>query len=179
MVSRLAILSIISLNIWLCQGQDLQKSLPWTKDFRLQWSNFKGQIPPDRVAVATTASGISYEYSASMLFNEVTVDYTVTAFFYPKESWYKPNLCDDATLAHEQLHFDITEMFARRMRKKMANTTFSSNVKQEVKAIYNQILKELDNMQQRYDWETDYSRNRQGQQRWNTYITQALELLEQ
>ena len=148
--------------------------MPWENDFRLTWADFKGKVPVGDPTAATTASGISYSYSANLLHHEVHLDFEVNAYFYPNESWYKPDLCNDNTLAHEQLHFDITEIFARKMRNKLQRTSFSDDVKAEVRKIYNDILKELQDYQERYDWETNFSRNREKQGEWNRKIDEIL-----
>ena len=160
-------------------SQEIQESIPWSESFRLSWDDFRGTIPPDASAAATTASGISYNYSANLMFNEVTLDFEVNAFFYPQESWYRPAVCDSIVLSHEQLHFDITELYARRMRKKLREATFSNNVKAEIRDIYNRTIKELSTLQERYDWETDFSRNREAQLRWERQIAEALELVKE
>lgn len=168
----LPLLAVFSMTI--TYGQDIQESISWSKDFRLSWEYFKGPVPPDAVAAATTASGISYEYSANLMFNEVSLDFKVDAFFYPQESWYKPAVCDSVTLNHEQLHFDIAELYARKMRKQLQETSFSDNVKAEVREIYQNVLHELASYQERYDWETDFSRNLKAQLRWQKKIEKAL-----
>lgn len=38
--------------------------------------------------------------------------------FIPRESWIKPEAYNNLTLRHEQLHFDIAEIYARRLRLK-------------------------------------------------------------
>jgi predicted secreted Zn-dependent protease len=108
------------------------------------------------------------------LHHEVFLDYEVNAYFYPNESWYKPELCDANTLAHEQLHFDISELFARKMRNRLDRTSFSDDVKAEVRKIFKDILDELKDFQARYDMETNYSRNRGKQAEWDLAITEAL-----
>ncbi len=155
-------------------SQELEETIPWESGKRLVWSDFKGPIPPDASAAATTASGISYSYSANLWHHEVNLDFEVKTFFYPNESWYKPYLCDDVVLSHEQLHFDIAELFARKMRLKLERTSFTKNVKQEIKKIYQETLKELSDFQELYDWETNFSRNREGQAKWNARIAEAL-----
>lgn len=147
----------------------------WKADRKLTWNDFKGPIPPDASPAATTASGISYEYSANLIHHEVKLDFEVTAFFYPNESWYKPTICDAHILQHEQLHFDISELFARRMRMKLQQTSFTENVKAEIRKIYRQTLKELEDLQDKYDWETNFSRNPGAQERWNQRIKEALD----
>ena len=71
-------------------------------------------------------------------------------------------------------HFDISELYARKMRKRLEATHFSRNVKAEVKAIYREILKELSDFQSTYDEETNFSRNREQQLRWNQKIKEVL-----
>ena len=156
-------------------SQQIQESIIWDIQRKLSWEDFKGTVPIDAVPAAITASGISYKYSANLIHHEVILDFEVNAFFYPNESWYKPKFCDDNILAHEQLHFNITELFARKMRIKLRETSFSDNVKSEIKDIYKEILKELTDLQERYDWETDFSKNRAAQSRWNERISEAFQ----
>jgi predicted secreted Zn-dependent protease len=78
------------------------------------------------------------------------------------------------TLLHEQLHFDISEVFARKMAQEMSETKFTKNIKQEVRVLYKRILKELDAFQRRYDSETDFSRNIEKQKLWQKQINSLL-----
>lgn len=157
-----------------CFSQEIEEAYLWDSKTRLTWDDFKGVVPPDSAPAATTASGISYKYSANLLHHEVQLDFEVNAFFYPNESWYKPDVCNNLILSHEQLHFDISELFARKMRKRLNETSFSDNVKAEIRKIYKETLKALSDYQDRYDWETNFSRNREQQLRWNEQIAKAL-----
>ena len=156
-------------------GQEIEEGVLWNPNIRLTWADFKGKVPPAAVPAATTASGISYTYSANLLHHEVHLDYEVNAYFYPNESWYRPALCDENTLSHEQLHFDISELFARKMRDRLDRTSFSDEVKTEIRKIYKDILEELKDFQDQYDWETNFSRNREKQMEWNQKIAEALQ----
>ncbi len=155
-------------------AQEIEEGIPWEEHKRLSWSDFKGKIPPAAVPAATTASGISYTYSANLLHHEVKLNFEVNAYFYPNESWYKPEQCTDNTLRHEQLHFDIAELFARKMRNRLHRTSFSDDVKEEVRKIYKDILNALKDYQDQYDWETNFSRNLEKQMEWNQKIEEAL-----
>lgn len=155
-------------------AQEIEEGVLWSADKRLRWSDFRGKVPPAAVPAATTASGISYKYSANLIHHEVELDFEVNAYFYPNESWYKPEVCDDLILSHEQLHFDISELFARKMRNKLQRTSFSDNVKAEIRKIYRETLEELQKFQEQYDWETSFSRNAQKQLEWNKKIAEAL-----
>lgn len=157
--------------IYHCEAQE---EVPWNNIKRLTWNDFKGEVPLGAVAAATTASGISYKFSTHNKGNKMIVDYDVSSFFYPTKSWYRPAICNDVTLIHEQLHFDISELFARKMSREMAQTLFTKNVKAEVKAIYKRTLRKLNDFQNKYDNETDYSRNVSEQKRWVLKINEEL-----
>ena len=170
-LSRL-IIACLWLNSFFVAGQE--DGLPWQPNIRLEWSDFKGKAKMGSVIAATTASGISYTFNALERDGYYEVDYQVDAFFYPEQSWYIPERCDEITLSHENLHFDITELFARKMRAVMEETRFTENVRDEIRSIYNRVLQELAAFQERYDQETDFSRNRSAQLRWNREIREAL-----
>ncbi len=151
-----------------------EEAIEWITESKLTWKDFRGKTPSNVRAAATTASGISYEFSTRFEGDEMMVDYTVLTFFYPIKSWYKPKICNDLTLIHEQLHFDISELFARRMRKQMNSMVFTNNVKAEVKKIYKKILNELSDFQNLYDNQTNFSRDKEQQLLWNKKIREAL-----
>ena len=81
-------------------------------------------------AVAVTASGITFSFSVSQS-NAVFVDFNaeVEAHFYPEKSWYLKDKGDDHILAHEQLHFDITELHVRQLRFNISRLKVSQNIK--------------------------------------------------
>lgn len=151
-----------------------EETILWHPKQRLSWSNFKAEPVEGSKVAATTASGLSYQFSTTEEGGKYELDYTISTYFYPDRSWYQPKICDEVILSHEQLHFDISELFGRKMRKIMDTTTFTKNVKAEVKAIYRQINKELAEFQQLYDQETNYSRNIEQQLSWNQKIKDAL-----
>lgn len=153
---------------------DEADGLAWQSGSQLRWEDFRGVPPEDKTVAATTASGISYTFKTKGMPGEYTLDYEVIAFFYPEKSWYHAELSNPVVLMHEQLHFDITELYARRMRKMLSESTFSKNVRSDVRQIFSKINRELKAFQDRYDLETDFSRNPTAQQRWNEKIAAKL-----
>ena len=155
-------------------AQEEYETIAWSQDRKLSWEDFKDKAPKNARAAATTASGITYQFSTRGTRDKMELDYEVRTFFYPNKSWYQPHLCDSLILSHEQLHFDISELFARRMRQRLASGTFTQNVKAEVKVIYREILEELEAFQDLYDNQTNFSRDIEQQLLWNTKIREAL-----
>jgi hypothetical protein len=152
-----------------------EESIAWSPNYILTWKDFKALPNYNSGAAAVTASGISYSLSAYILGDKTEVDCKVFAYFYPKQSWYKKEHSNDIILAHERLHFDITELHARKMRRMIANAKFDGNVKQTIKQMYNQVIKELDSMQGVYDAQTNYSRNIEQQKAWQQKVKQLLQ----
>lgn len=78
-------------------------------------------------------------------------------------------------LNHERLHFDITELYARKFRKQLQESTFTYNINDEMDKIHDVINKELGAMQKKYDNETDHSQIVEKQIEWEKYIAVELE----
>ena len=149
--------------------------MSWNESYKLSWLDFKDTPNKHVSAVATTASGITFGFSVSTSDDQV-VNFTseVHAHFYPEKSWYKKERADSHVLGHEQLHFDITELYARKFRHRIDQIKVSNSVRGQLKTLHNTINKELSQLQNRYDSETNYSRNVDAQTKWKTYIADEL-----
>lgn len=170
---RKSVWLLIWLVLHLGYGQEDEVIL-WTPDRKLSWTDFKGRPSNISSAAATTASGITYSFSAQGTREVMELDFKVDTYFYPDKSWYKPQLANPNILGHEQLHFDISEVFARKLRQILARTKFTNNAKAEVKEIYSNVLRELNDYQHLYDSETNFSRDTVQQSIWNKKIGKAL-----
>jgi len=156
-----------------------EETITWTENQKLHWGNFEGEPEYDTDAVAITASGITYGYTSKTYSNSDKIDYTTKVFaqFYPEKSWYLKERVNDTVLGHEQLHFDITELHARKLRKRIKNTKFTKNIQKEISKIYDEVSGELRKMQNEYDEGSDYSRNYEGQVKWQKFVAKELHKL--
>ena len=139
--------------------QEDEATIAWSEDLELQWSDFKGEPKPIGDAVATTASGISFGYSttkSSIGLEDFT--FHITAHFYPNKSWHINEPLSNIVLAHERLHFDITELHGRMFRQRISNSKFTNEINREMQQIHDAIIIELSEMQKKYDTETWESR---------------------
>ncbi len=78
-------------------AQEEYETIAWSEDRKLTWEDFKDKAPKNAIAAATTASGITYQFSTSGTKDKMVLDYEVSTFFYPNKSWYQPQLCDSLT----------------------------------------------------------------------------------
>lgn len=150
--------------------------MSWNESYKLTWQNFKAKPNKNDGAVAITASGITFGFSIKQTDKNKVVSFTsdVDSHFYPEQSWYKIERADNHILGHEQLHFDITELYARKFRYRISQVKLSNSVRRQLKKIHNDINTELSRTQNKYDNETDYSRNFEFQSKWKIYVDAEL-----
>ena len=155
--------------------QNKDAALVWNPTYKLSWADFKGKPNLNSDAVAITASGITFNYSITKESNNDVLGFAteVYAHFYPKQSWYKIDSVNNHILSHEQVHFDITELYARISKLKVSNS-----IKKQLKKLHYDINTELSEIQHKYDTETDFSRNFKFQAQWRIFIETELKMYE-
>ncbi|MBX7226886.1 MAG: hypothetical protein K1X55_12710 [Chitinophagales bacterium] len=144
----------------------------WKSDRILTWDDFKAS-PDAHSLSAQTSSAIEMNYQTSG--NKIT--WHVASYFIPSQSWVKNSGRTDYILAHEQLHFDLTEVYAKMLRKRYKTEIKTAADHKKMNTIYAEIRKVWEKEQARYDKETNHSINKTKQADWNTYIKQKLEEL--
>jgi FtsZ-binding cell division protein ZapB len=143
--------------------------LPWSDARRLTWDDFKARPDNNSTNAALTSSGIEFKYGYSN--NKFT--YTINCMFEKNKSWGKVKT--DYILAHEQGHFDISEIHARKLNKALKAYSFNmATAAKNISAVYEKLMKEQTDMQNMYDDETNYSRNKQQQAAWVEKIKKEL-----
>ena len=151
-----------------------QDKIFWTENRKLVWSDFLSQSKPNTSqAAATTYCGISY------LLNSSTKKFTdkqvrIESFFIPSKSWAHPEHKTDNVLMHEQSHFDIAELFARRFRKIINDKTLDTKSLQKY---YEKIYDDYKDYQQDYETATNHGRIRDKQFEYSQKIDREIEEL--
>ncbi|MGB1451395.1 MAG: hypothetical protein ACPG7E_06770 [Marinirhabdus sp.] len=154
------------------------EKIGWKEKPKLQWSDFKGTPPAGTGFVASTSSGISFSFSYKSGPNGTELNYEVYANFYPYRSWVVAGNDTGYILRHEQAHFDITEIFARKFRKKLAATNFTGPAKSKIETMYREMEEERVYFQKLFDSETDHSRIPEQEILWERKIATMLKQLD-
>lgn len=156
-----------------------EPTISWNEFRKVTWEDFRSAPKPRADVIAVTASGLSFGYSTTRYAGgRIEYDFEVTAHFYPDRSWYIKEDVTSMTLAHERLHFDITELHARKFRQRVSNKRFTRNIDREMEVINNDIHDELRAMQRQYDSETSHSRIHEKQIEWQLYVEEELRKLD-
>ena len=149
----------------------------WTSDYKLTWNDFEGD--PNykhdyRDISAITVSGI-VDYRGC---EDGKLIYKIKSYFEKKNSWVKMAGRNDHTLEHEQIHFDITELYARKLRKELAQRAFACGEEAAFETFVNDFLKGWQSMQEVYDMETEYSNEHHEQHEWMGKVQEELDALD-
>lgn len=158
------------------QKDQTEGHIMWSEDRQLTWDDFGGKAKKNHFASAM--SDITFSVKINSEGNKLMI--YVRPSFNPKGSWVKPEDKTDYLLKHEQIHFDIYEVNARKLRqelqtKKLTNTNSQS--------ILNQLVNKYSELnvktQDRYDEETEHSIKTDKQEKWNAKIEEELKSLEE
>lgn len=138
-------------------AQDSTQTILWS-DTKLNWLDFKEKVTfdkyPYQLAKTRWLLDVIFDDTADLKSSN-KINFKVVALFVPKYSWVrnlKPNVATPALLQHEQTHFDLVELYARKLREKilLANLTLK-NYKKEINKIKNKVLRKLHAAQSSYD----------------------------
>lgn len=181
MVSKITLLALMLISLFGFKGLNqinnsdsgnTGDTIVWSDSYKLGWNDFKG-VPndPNRKVKALTISGI---YIQQIRTKGVLPKYKITARFVKSASWTKTN--DEEHLKHEQLHFDITELYARKLRKSFDSL---NNAKVVVKAQYHKVSERNFAKWERYEeaYDKEVYGNEVKQQEWIDEIAAQLATL--
>lgn len=148
----------------------------WEQNRRLTWDDFTRRTGQAGVFKAYTTAGMRYTIEAP----KGQIEILVETYFLPKESWVHVDFLRDDLLAHEQAHFDIAAIYGRKLAQELAvlqvetSVFVERNYGERADAIFDQLYKELESTQTRYDKETEHSINATAQKEWERWITEQL-----
>ncbi len=157
-----------------------EKQIIWSENRKLEWEDFRAENEPHAYnATALTYCGIEYGVKAFTSLYANSTQYIVKCIFYPEKSWVTKDTTQRtaAVLKHEQTHFDLCEVYARRLYKELTDTKINAFNLDNAGVIYERIMNEYEERQYQYDEETHKATNTEIQEKWNNDIARELEEL--
>ncbi|HEY0739944.1 MAG TPA: DUF922 domain-containing protein [Chryseosolibacter sp.] len=144
----------------------------WNEYRPLTWDDFKGKRAEDAAGDAGTV--VQIKAKPYIVKNEVKYD--VSAVFVKNKSWADAHTKE--LLAHEQLHFDIAELYARKIRQEIARLSAAGedDVKVFNRAIQ-KLLHESNEVDVQYDLETLHGAMQNKQAEWTKNVKSQLKAL--
>lgn len=155
------------------------QKIEWRDNESLEWTDFKSNkntsTKMDVAASTNCGWEIEAEFSTDL---SQPIDFKIVTYFHQQKSWKDNSKINEYILNHEQKHFDIAEIYARKIRKKVAEKIKNAaDYHKHFKVLYAQISKDYKDFQRKYDLETKHGMNEEKQQEFNLKIAQELEHL--
>jgi len=164
---------ILLASVMLTVAQSSEEMIFWQKNQPLKWSDFKGRPVKTSPFHAQTQGALNYAFdnmgSGVYLF-KLNVQYN------KQKSWSKSKEQTDDLLKHEQGHFDIYEIYGRLIMQRIKETKALSETKfsDKISSIFTKSFTELQKFQHEYDRETDHSKDKEKQEKWNRKLEKML-----
>ncbi len=164
------------------------RKINWSSQRKLATSDYRIIDPRKSQSLygAETYHKIKVDYS----FDDSVLDYEVVTYFVPDSSWMKLytgrqltaseaaiNTCQHTRgLQHEQGHFDLSEVYARKIRRTFQNFRLHKN-EDSLTASIRQLLSRMTRAEKQYDAATLHSQDSLAQAAWSNNIDLMLDTL--
>ncbi len=147
----------------------------WRNNRKLNWQDFTAE--PDHYSnfSAITSTYLEEEHGCS---DDGDFIYHVRAVFVKDLSWSRDHYSADL-LAHEQIHFDITEYHARKLRLYFESLQNPCGMPQElIEFTVDSLFNEMAKAQMLYDEHTYHGLDKSNQKTWADFVDRQLEKYE-
>ena len=176
---------------------DAAAPIEWSKNVKLTQRDFRSKVPASAIDTAHSWVGLDVAWEC----REGEARSQARAIFDPDQSWWRtgtPSLWggineglsrsqlenrrtagerDQDLLRHEQLHFDLTELSARKIRKQFEDLSRACATPAgdgRISAAVVEIERAWTDEQSRYDKDTDHGANRVTQRQWELRVLRQL-----
>ncbi|MEO6611950.1 MAG: DUF922 domain-containing protein [Chitinophagaceae bacterium] len=169
MLQKFMLCCLLLPSLLFAQSKD-EELLEWNGARKLTWSDYKASPNPESDAAASTTTYLGIDYNIS----STSFSFKIQSLFSKTRSWGLHKT--PYILSHEQGHFDIAEVYARKLHKEMSEYKFNKKTYQkDLQKIYNEVTGEKEDVQNEYDRETRHSINKEKQAEWLKKIAKMLE----
>ena len=160
----------------------------WAEDMVLSWSMFQGSPPPDAGPNEIASIYVSLKWAASQpvaVGAKTSAGWTVRASFIevsnsmnPRFSWARHDRVTDAALRHEAYHFNLYEVYRRKLESAIGSTQAThpdqaavcTLLWNTIQATADALTDRADALQDTYDTETNHGHDATAQAQWEAQI---------
>jgi hypothetical protein len=170
-------------SVWLCscsgvfcQQLNTNHYKSWNASDTLLWSDYTLTDLDQTLKYGLRAKAVtSYAYFYLPQIWHADSCMNVLTTFRRRHS-YTADTTSVSLLAHESIHFDIAELFARYLRKELLDLSQKEDYNlDQYLTLRDSLFNAASNYQALYDDETVYGLNRKEQQKWRDHIKSELE----
>jgi len=176
---RILITAIFFSSFLMCfsQQQETSHQTTYATHPTLTWDDFKLRRESSETKFAASVStGFDYEWDYNIDNAKQNFSFKINTRLYPFSSWVVAAKKSDWLLAHEQLHYKISELHARKLRKLISGyaNALGFNIRRDLRVMNKRVQEAHYKMQADYDRETQHSKNKEMQHLWNKKVDSLL-----
>lgn len=152
--------------------KQLKDSILWREGYALKKEDYKAKPKPNAPVFSSVGMYMYVKESGGIVFVVETIFLKSISFMKtPSEYSFK----------HEQNIFDLCELNARKLRKKISEKNFnkSKNLREELNDLYTKASNDFNKDREKYEKDTEFGLNMVKQQNWTEKIAKELTELEQ
>jgi hypothetical protein len=142
-------------------------------DGKLAWSDFTGEVDNNSDFSAYTSYRFKLTIGKDLFSGDSALIEKVRVILEldQKNSWAKMAEVNDELLIHEQGHFNFGIMYMNEILNRLKKAKLTrENWKSQVDEIFEETSSKYRVLELKYDEETDHSRNRIHQRKWNDFF---------
>jgi hypothetical protein len=158
-------------------SQDSDSLKCWSSRDKLKWNDFKGEIPHNSESLNLNAVSACTLMPIAFRKDDL-LSYHIRVLFERYKSW-TTDTTSHHMLAHEQLHFDIAELYARKLRKAIREVSeaIQDPDSNDFDPVFQKLYVESGDLQKKYDKDTIHGLDKESQREWTSKIFVELEQL--
>ncbi|WP_164674942.1 hypothetical protein [Anditalea andensis] len=148
----------------------------YTADRPLVFDDFRAKPTPSSRFAASIFSSFSFDVKGELVGDTLEVNIIPKVYMLRDQSWARSTALNDYTLNHEQRHFDITQIIAKKLINDISNLAiFPDEYDSVINFYYLEAFREMNKLQDLYDKETRHGIDQSAQIRWNKIIDKGLQ----
>ncbi len=154
-------------------------TIRWKSSYKLRWEDFQGKADKSSSFSAQSNCMFSFETIAEYKSGVLRLSLFIYPCFTKKASWVVPENKQDGLLNHEQFHFNICELYIRKLRKSIEETELTLlHPNEQIRDKFDQAWNDYQTSQALYDSETKHGIIEPMQKKWEENVNKELAELE-
>lgn len=154
----------------------LLAEIDWCSHKQISWNDFWGAPDPNSRYSAVSATYLQEKHACD---DFGRFRYSVKAVFVKNQSWSRDKR-SSRLLHHEQLHFNLTELHARKLRKLFSELPYPCYIaERRIQLKIDSLYDKMEFAHRFYDDDTYHGLNLERQHFWDKMVNSALDELSQ
>ena len=146
----------------------------WSPTRKMTWADFTGTMPKTTKYSAQIFNNFEYIAPLDLENGVLTINLQMKVYMLKSGSWTSSTSLSEYSIAHEQVHFDLTKIVVERFKQKAKEILTIDNYDSELQLLFIDMYREMNRFQKEYDDESNHSVNVLGQQKWQQFVDAEL-----